>query len=288
MRDRTGEIYGTLQVVSFDEEETTTRTIRYGKKTNCWKCKCIKCGYEVTKPLSELIHNKKVGNSGCRQCMHVDLTGQRTGRLTVLYLDEEMTKKKKRQYWVCQCDCGNIVTIIETALTSTRDYRPPTQSCGCLQKEMTSKAHLGLGAWGGASSNPQTERLYKIWDGMHRRCYDSTNKRYNRYGDRGIIICDEWVNDFNAFKEWAYANGYQDDLTIDRIDYNGNYEPSNCRWATIKEQCNNKEGNVWITYNNETHTISEWSDITGIPYKRLYYRLRISNNYTLEEAFTKA
>ena len=108
---------------------------------------------------------------------------------------------------------------------------------------------------------------------MRQRCYNPKNKRYKEYGARGVTVCEEWLNNFEAFYEWAIANGYRDNLTIDREDANKNYEPSNCRWITAKEQANNKRNNNYITYNGETHTIAEWAEIYNIKYSTLYQRI---------------
>lgn len=107
-------------------------------------------------------------------------------------------------------------------------------------------------------------RLYRIWCNMKTRCYCKTDFHYPRYGARGIVVCTEWKNDFQAFYDWSMSNGYSDDLTIDRIDVNGNYEPQNCRWADNFTQANNTRRNRYYTYNNETHTLTEWSRIVGI------------------------
>lgn len=123
------------------------------------------------------------------------------------------------------------------------------------------------------------DRLYKIYVHMCRRCYYPKYDYYSRYGGRGITVCEEWLNSYDKFKEWALANGYdynapKGQCTLDRIDNNGNYKPSNCRWATIKEQLNNNSRNVWITANGETHNLQQWSDILGIPYDALRNRHR--------------
>lgn len=125
-------------------------------------------------------------------------------------------------------------------------------------------------------------RIYKSWERIKRRC--NNPKTYKNYGGRGIKVCDEWSKDFMAFYEWAMANGYRDDLTIDRIDVNGNYEPNNCRWVTMKEQENNRRNNHHITYNGETHTIAEWGDILNIPYKVLLQRIT-TYKWSIEKAF---
>lgn len=108
------------------------------------------------------------------------------------------------------------------------------------------------------------DRIYKIYQHMKERCYNSNSESYNRYGGRGIKICDEWIKSYKAFNEWAMSNGYRDDLSIDRIDVNGNYEPSNCRWATNKEQQNNKRNNFYIEYKGERKTLQQWSEEYGL------------------------
>lgn len=118
-----------------------------------------------------------------------------------------------------------------------------------------------------------SSRLYKSWAHMKERCHNPTCHDYRNWGGRGITVCDAWKNDFLAFKEWALSNGYREGLTIDRINNDGNYEPSNCRWATRREQSNNRRGLHYITYKGETKTISEWSRVTGIAMTTLYMRL---------------
>ena len=127
-------------------------------------------------------------------------------------------------------------------------------------------------------------RLYRIWSAMKSRCYNPNRGGFQRYGQRGISVCDEWQT-FDGFRRWAMANGYRDDLTIDRENNDDNYCPDNCRWRTLKEQQNNRCDTIHIQYNGETHTLSEWAEITGIPrvalWKRLYQR-----NWTVNKALT--
>lgn len=107
-------------------------------------------------------------------------------------------------------------------------------------------------------------RLYEIWCGIKKRCYNSKDKRYKNYGGRGITVCEEWKNSFEAFHNWAMANGYNENLTIERIDVNGNYCPENCKWATLREQMRNTTRNHFVTAFGETKTIAEWSQVSGI------------------------
>jgi hypothetical protein len=117
-------------------------------------------------------------------------------------------------------------------------------------------------------------RLLTIWYSMRQRCYgNKTSESYKKYGAKGIRICDEWKNDYMSFYNWAMSNGYSEELTIDRIDYKGNYEPSNCRWATSKTQANNKSNVRRYSFNGEAHTIPEWSELTGIDSTVIWARL---------------
>lgn len=115
-------------------------------------------------------------------------------------------------------------------------------------------------------------RLHNIWLTMRQRCFKPNSSGFKKYGAKGITVCDDWKHSFESFRDWAYSNGYKDDLTLDRINPKGNYEPVNCRWATQKEQQNNRSNNVYLTYKGETHSLIEWCEITGMSYMQLYDR----------------
>lgn len=132
-------------------------------------------------------------------------------------------------------------------------------------------------------NNPSHKRMYLIWFDMKRRCYQPQNKRYKRYGGRGIKVCDEWLENFQNFFDWSMENGYSDNLTIDRIDGDLDYSPNNCRWADVYEQANNRSNNHYITYNGVTKTLKQWSDYLGISYYVL--RGRFHRGWSVERAF---
>lgn len=199
-----------------------------------------------------------------------DLTGQRFGKLIAL----ERTDKKRGNltFWKCQCDCGNISIVQTGHLTNGH-----TQSCGCLQKERARKAHTTHGK--------ANERITKIWYGIRKRCYNPNSIYYSNYGGRGISMCDEWRSDFQSFYEWAMSHGYEEHLTIDRIDVNGNYCPENCRWITNEEQQNNRRTSHLLTYNGETHSMKDWAQLIGIKYSTLRGRINVYK-WDVEKALT--
>ena len=176
--------------------------------------------------------------------------GYKVGLLTVRALAVDGNANQRR--WLCDCECGGTKTTSEDNLK-----RGHCKSCGCLYAKIGGKPKHGT------EHGESKTRLYKIWSRMIWRCERPSYKYYADYGGRGIFVCDEW-HSFKEFKIWSLANGYGDTLTIDRIDNSGGYSPDNCRWATPKQQANNRRSNRKISYNGEERNIAEWADYFGI------------------------
>ena len=210
----------------------------------------------------------------------VDLTGQRFGRLIVVERHETANSGHAR--WLCKCDCGNVTAVTSNQL---RAKQGATKSCGCLQRERaicanSKKDHSNFNKR--VSIGKEYQRLHRTWRDMINRCTNPNNKRYDVYGQRGISVCKEWLDSFLAFKQWAIVTGYTDELTLDRKDVNGDYEPSNCRWATLKEQNNNRSNNRIVEYKGESMTLHQLADRYGLNYKTLW--CRVQYGWTITEA----
>jgi hypothetical protein len=204
-----------------------------------------------------------------------DLTGQRFGRL--ICIKDIGRNRFNEAIWECICDCGNTTNV-----DSSKLRKGNTRSCGCLQRERARESNFTHGLQ--FDKDGKTNRIYGIWRRMKQRCEDVNSSDYSRYGGRGIKVCDEWL-EFLPFYNWAIENGYRDNLSIDRISNEGDYEPSNSRWATRKEQNNNKRNNHLITYNNETKTLTQWAEQIGIAQPTL--RRRLKYGWSVERALTE-
>ena len=200
--------------------------------------------------------------------MLTDIKGKRYGRLEVL--EYAGNDRHQNAMWLCQCDCGNKKIIRGGTLRSGK-----IKSCGCYNKELQAN-FKGRYKHGGKDT-----RLYTIWKVMRQRCFNPHTTNYKNYGGRGITICEEW-GDFSHFKEWALNNGYADNLSIDRIDVNGNYEPQNCRWSTDIEQARNRRDTIMISYRGKETPLRQVAEEIGVKYGTL--RKRLISGWSVDRA----
>lgn len=228
--DLTGARFGRFEILKRVENNKQGRTM--------WLCKCD-CGNERIVS-GKCLRNGHTQSCGClsreinSERSLVDHTGEVFGDLTVLSRADDYVAPNGKHHvmWNCICLCGNTTVVDAGALTSGK-----TKSCGCLRQENLSRGHVIHGG--------RKDRLYKVYYNMRNRCLNQNSSDYKYYGGRGISICSEWSDSYAVFKEWAYKNGYDENApkgkcTIDRIDVNGNYEPSNCRWVSMSVQSKNR------------------------------------------------
>ena len=197
--------------------------------------------------------------------------GDKVGRLTILGIEKVLINGKMRVYCHCKCECGNIKKIRMDSISTDKGK---TQSCGCFAKEESGRR---------VATHRMTRSITHIsWMCMRSRCNNPNNPSYEHYGAIGIKVCERWDSFENFLEDMGERPSKS--YTIDRIDVNGDYEPSNCRWATAKEQQNNKHNTIYITLDGQTHTIPEWADILGI--KESVIRVRLRRNKTAKECLS--
>lgn len=220
--DYVGKKYNRLTVVGLVD-----KIRKDGYAETQFVCRC-ECGKEIVTRAAQ-VKNGHTMSCGCLKYDNRKIVkpenyvGKKYGRLTIV----DIVFERGQSYAVCKCDCGKMTKVRPCNLENSH-----TSSCGCGIAERTSQRLTTHGATG--------TRLYGIWGGMIARCYDASAIPYKNYGKRGISVCDEWRYSFEVFRDWALSNGYDKRLTIDRINVNGNYEPSNCRWATKEVQSRNQ------------------------------------------------
>jgi hypothetical protein len=191
-----------------------------------------------------------------------EVIGQKYGKLTILSAERMDGYVMCR----CQCECGHIKDV---RLGNLRTGH--TKTCGNHSKEFVHRTH--------GMSKTRLDRIYRK---MRNRCNNPNDDAYKHYGLRGITVCDEWLSHPESFFEWALSNGYSDNLTIDRIDNAGNYEPTNCRWITMKEQCENRSSNRLLTFRGETKTVTQWAEHFNIKSSLIFDRL--DRGWSVEDA----
>lgn len=208
--------------------------------------------------------------------------GQRFGRLTVIELShrEHVVKKNSKgnyykYFYKCLCDCGKECVANEDSLRGNR-----RKSCGCLRTENARRSLHSINA--GKEHNLSKHPLYRTFHGLKKRCYNKNCKSYKDYGGRGITICDEWLNSFKSFYDWAMANGYEKGLSIERIDVNKGYSPENCTWIPFGDQAKNTRRSVFYEYKGEKKILGDWAKQYNLPFTCV--RRRIDRGWSLERA----
>lgn len=239
------------------------RKPKSGRNRVMYKVKCLKCNFIDENECYMIVKRKS-----CKNCKNIDVNsmiGFRQKRLTIIEI-----LSQRDQYGniicKCQCDCGNIFT------TTLSSINKGTGSCGCLNKEPTTLRH-GM----------TDTRIHRIWRNMKSRCYNPNATYYEYYGGRGIKVCNEWYNSFESFYYWSINNGYNDELTLDRINKNGHYEPYNCRWISMYDQCYNKRNNIIINHYGEK-TVKDISKIYNMNPEKVRY---MYNKGTLQQHLRK-
>lgn len=247
---------------------TVLRKLPQTKSYVQYECQC-ECGNVIIRPYCTLTKSKEKCCPDCRESKIEDISGQKFGRLTAIKFAG--INKAKQTLWECRCDCGNTIIAHKQNLKNGH-----TKSCGCYNIDVASER---------TKTHGETKlRIYTIWHDMLLRCYSKKHLSYDLYGGRGITVCKEWKDSYEAFRDWAYNNGYAENLSIDRKDVNGNYCPENCRWANNITQANNTRRNRMITINGETDTLANWCRKYNAPYGRVSSRLRLK--WDILEALT--
>lgn len=184
----------------------------------------------------------------------MDISGQKYNKL--LALEFVKSDAYGNSIWKCRCDCGETSYVRAGALRAGQ-----IKQCKKCADSLKIKTPI---------ENPRIKSIYKD---MLRRCYKPYRKNYERYGGRGISVCSEWLENPISFEKWALNNGYSDKLSIDRIDNDGNYEPSNCRWTDFTTQANNRSNNIVLEYEGTSLTIAQWAEKLGVDRKTIYNRI---------------
>ena len=229
-KDLIGQQFGKLTVI----DRAPNKIDGSGRPRTMWNCKCS-CDNKIVVVSTDYLKRSDCPSCGCEATKRrvdknrINNIGEKFGRLTIL----DILWNEKRAKAICKCDCGNDYIGVKSDIVSGH-----TKSCGCFRQETTQINRLVHGM--------TDTRLYSIWKNMKKRCMNKNDEDYPLYGGRGIKVSKKWVNNFSNFMEWSLSHGYNDNLTLDRKDVNGNYKPSNCRWVTQQVNANNKSSNLYI------------------------------------------
>lgn len=240
-RDLTGQQFGDLIVLNLSHCTLACRQL-------VWLCRCS-CGAEITVQAGNLTSGNTKRCVKCRDARKTkDIAGQRFGRLVVL--DMAYKGANHSWFWQCKCDCGKELIVDGHSLRTGN-----TQSCGCYNRDRLSEV--------GTTHGMSKTKIKYVHTNMKQRCFNSNHSEYHNYGGRGITVCARWAGE-RGFENFLEDMGEAPEgLSLDRIDNNGNYYPENCRWATQKEQQNNKRVNVYIEKDGKRKTITEWAEELG-------------------------
>ena len=266
--DMAGQTFGMLKVLERVGSDNEGKAL--------WRCECLACGNKNYITTGKQIRRKsKRKTCGCMQGKEKNISGMKFGKLTAI--KKVGSQQDHHSIWKCICDCGKYKDVpIQYLLDGT------TKSCGCNSvlrgKDSPKAKHLMT-----------KTRLYHVYSGMKKRCYNSNDTYYKYYGGKGIKVCQEWLDDYMNFYNWAIQNGYDENAeymqcTIDRKNYNGDYCPENCRWVTNSVQAINKSNTLKYEINGITKSLNEWCVEYGIKYSVVYNRLRTGVN--IEDALT--
>ena len=288
-KDRSGQIINGIEIVKFLGQDKNFNSV--------YLCKCPVCGELWDARINGIISGsvKSCGCSTARTDRSIskweDHLGETHNDLTIIGFERVFSGSRYRPHFICRCKCDNVVSVRVQQVLEGK-----TVSCGCKTREVNRERLLGTGR----HNQHYRSKLYGVYTRMRRCCTDVTDDNYKNYGGRGIYVCDEWLdyeNGFNRFYEWAQENGYEEGLTIDRIDNDGPYAPWNCRWVTMKVQSVNKSTNRYVTYEQRfdeigkppiryTFTISIWGEITGFGKNVIRDRL-YKTKMSVEDTLTK-
>ena len=257
LRDLTGMIFGRLRVLKRDPENTSKGQAR-------WVVQCTCQDQKIFSVTGTSLISGNTQSCGCLQrertsaARFLDLTGKVFGRLTVLRRAPNDTLRGNAQ-WVVRCSCEDQTEFVVSGSSLTSGN---TKSCGCLQKERASESSI---KW----KTPEEQAVIRRYYHMKDRCYNPGCSDYPEWGGRGITICQDWLDHPENFVNWSLANGFSKEKTINRINNDGPYCQENCEWVSNSIQQNNKRNNINFEIDGETHTIGEWSVISGIDYQKL-------------------